>query len=77
MGQRRNSEYLLGGLAELRPDDNGKFDELVVSRCDVHFEMMADETLWIGIYPKGAKRGACIHVTVSACGKLSVVAQEA
>lgn len=37
------------GFLELRKDDAGKFDELVGGPCLVHFEMMSDSTLWIGL----------------------------
>ena len=73
-----DSTFLLNGKVELRPDDRGSFDELVImedGECRVHFEMMSDNTLWIGLYPKGETD--CVHVTVGAKGKLSIVAHEA
>lgn len=46
---------LLGGRVKLRPDDKGRFDELMLydanGECLVHFEMMDRGTLWIGVYP--------------------------
>lgn len=72
-------QFLLNGAVEVRMDDDGKFDELVIQEdcaSSVHFEMMDDNTLWIGLYPLGPK-GNCVHVTVSARGKLSVSAFEA
>ncbi len=38
---------------ELRPEPNGKFDELWAQNCDVHMEMMDGNCLWIGVYPRG------------------------
>lgn len=41
---------------ELRPRENGDFDELVIWRngeCLLHAEMMDHNRLWIGIYPPG------------------------
>lgn len=66
---------LLGGKVSLRPDDRGEFDELFVSKCDVHMEMMSDNTLWISLRPKGCKDE--VHVTISARGKLRIAAIEA
>ena len=46
---------MLDGRIELRPDDNGDFDELVMKDangvCSVHAEMMDNKCLWIGFYP--------------------------
>jgi len=73
------SKDLLGGKIVLRPDDRGEFDELLLMEgddCRVHMEMMSDDTLWIGIYPKDEKND-CVHVTISANGKLRIVAHEA
>jgi hypothetical protein len=67
--------FIANGLAEVRFDEKGKFDELCIDGCNVHFEMMDDKTLWIGIRPLG--RDEEVHVTVSAKGNLSVIANEA
>lgn len=75
------STFLLNGKIELRPDDKGNFDELVTTQgveCAVHFEMMSDDCLWIGLYPKGEDRGDAVHVRVIAKGKkLKIFAEEA
>ena len=46
-----------------------------VGVSSVHFEMMDDKTLWIGLRPNGTDDE--VHVTVSANGRLSVQAHEA
>ena len=59
-----------------RPDDTtGAFDELIAAGPFVHMEMMSDNTLWIGLSFPDRKEE--VHVTVSARGKLSVIANEA
>jgi hypothetical protein len=50
-------------------DQNGEFDELVISKPDfVHIERMSDESVWIGIY-KGDKR---VSLFLSSRGKVAV-----
>lgn len=68
----------LNGTVALRPDERGKFDELVVyegDECRVHAEMMDDGLLWIGFYPKGAPKGQRFVMTVAARGKLKITAE--
>ena len=71
-------EFLIGGKVELRPDEDGKFDELILrdgQDCIVHAEMMSDKSLWIGIYPRGEKqRRVCLWIRSN--GKLKVHAAE-
>ena len=73
---------LLGGRVVLRPDDRGKFDELFVCYPDapgsaiVHFEMLSDRQLWIGI-SYADKPDDAVHITVSAKHKLTVETHEA
>ena len=71
--------FLLNGKIELRPGPEGEFDELLTAegvRCAVHFEMMDDKTLWIGLYLNGHPHD-CVHVRVSSRGKLKIIAEEA
>lgn len=70
-----NGEVFLGGKVSTRPDPSGQFDELFASDCDIHIEMMDDNTFWMAIRPKGCEEE--VHVTVSARGKLKVSAHEA
>jgi hypothetical protein len=58
---------------ELRPDDRGKFDELVGGPCMVHFEMLDGNLLWISLEKDPNTR---VVVTVSAKGKLTVTADD-
>lgn len=56
---------------EERPNPDGSFDELVFKNVNtVHFEMMDDNQLWIGIYHNGDNQG--YHVNVGARGKLRI-----
>lgn len=69
---------LLDGAVILRPDDQDKFDELLLmdgKECLVHAEMMSDKTLWIGFYPKGRRERVCMWITAKG-GKLVVRAEE-
>lgn len=68
-------QKFVGGRVYTRPDYRGQFDELIATRCDVHMEMMDDNTLWIALRPKGRKDE--VHVTVSARGKLKITAFDA
>lgn len=42
------------GNAEIRLDDNGELDEIVISdsdgRCTFHIERMSDESIWARFY---------------------------
>jgi len=56
---------------EVRPREDGRFDELVFRNIEtVHFEMMDENHLWIGVYHNGDKE--TYHVNVSAKGKLKI-----
>lgn len=65
---------LCNGKVTLRPDSIGRFDELL-AEGKIHFEMMDNNVLWIGIYPAGEED--CVHVTVSAKGHLKINAMDA
>lgn len=59
---------------ELRPNADGSFDEFVVEG-QVHFEMMDDNHLWVGIYPHDVPFDCRWTLDISIeGGKLSVVA---
>ena len=62
----------------MRPDDRGEFDELMLydasGECIVHFEMMDDNQLWIGLSLPGTEDE--IHVNISARGKLKIMVRE-
>ena len=69
---------LLDGKIILRPDDEGKFDELLLldgADCIVHAEMMDDNCLWIGIYPKGEIERRVV-MWIRSNGKLTINAEE-
>jgi hypothetical protein len=53
---------------ELRPREDGSFDELVGDNCSVHFEMMDDKRLWVSVR-SGKKE---YHVWITSRGKLTV-----
>jgi hypothetical protein len=55
-------------MIELRPDRKGNFDELVARKCDVHFEMMDGNTLWVSVR-KGKME---YHLWISSKRKLKV-----
>lgn len=73
------SQWLIEDRVELRPGDDGGFDELVVydkhGECTLHAEMMDDKTLWVWI---GTDHGPdrAIVMWISAGGKLRVTADE-
>lgn len=69
-----DKKFIIDGV-EVRYDSDGAFDELCCEKTDVHFEMMDDKTLWIGLSFPGRKEE--VHVTVSAAGRLSVSAHPA
>ena len=71
MGEKK----FLARRVEVRFDDDGKFDELCTDACGIHFEMMDNKTLWIGLTIPGQDDE--VHVTVSSRGNLSVSAFEA
>ena len=55
---------------EYRPKPNGKFDEFVARDCKyVHFEMMDDTLLWIGVDDKD---GNTHHFNISSPKKLKI-----
>lgn len=64
------------GLAvELRPREDGSFDELLADNVkDIHAEMMSKNALWIGVYGDAGKRWS-IWIRAEK-GKLSVNAFE-
>lgn len=71
---------LLDGNIILRPDEEGRFDELLMmadNNCLVHAEMMDDKTLWIGLEPEGyeGRRRVVMWISVKK-GKLEVSAEE-
>ena len=69
---------LLDGGIILRPDDEGKFDELVMKQggeCIVHAEMMDKKCLWIGFYPNGDNRRVVMWIRADK-GRLTVNAFE-
>ncbi len=68
------TERKLGFLTE-RPRENGDFDELF-GVADVHFEVMDDGHLWIGLDQPDKGRG-CVHVNIFAKkGKLIIIAED-
>lgn len=73
------STFLIDKKVELRPDQDGGFDELLLhdgKHCVIHAEMMDDNCLWIGIYPRGEKtRQVAMWITAKK-GKLVVNAAE-
>lgn len=74
------STFHIDEKMELRPRDNGSFDELVMydkpgGECIVHAEMMDKDCLWIGFYPPGEKDRRVV-MWIRAKGKLFVTAQE-
>jgi hypothetical protein len=79
-----SEQSFLGGKVVLRPDEGGGFDELLLmegDECRVHMEMMDDNNLWIGIYPKGeeygeGKNGRSFRVSIGARDKLRILAEE-
>jgi hypothetical protein len=63
------------GFLELRRDDKGKFDELAGGPCTIHFEMMDDESLWIGIdHAEDATKS--VRVVIYAKSKLRVLVED-
>lgn len=71
-------KWLIENKISVRPRDNGDFDELIVmdgEHCIVHAEMMEDNCLWIGFYPKDVEqRRVCMWIR--ARGKLKIHAAE-
>jgi hypothetical protein len=69
---------LLDGRIELRPREDGSFDELLMyddkGRCLVHFETMSGTCLWGAFYPKGDRERVVIWI--NAKGKLRIRAEE-
>lgn len=68
-----SDEELFGGAVILRPHQDGSFDELVLmdgTECRVHMEMMRDNCLFIGIYPRGTRER--VAMWIEARGKLNV-----
>ena len=72
-------QWLIEKCIEVRPNDAGGFDELLMYGDDgemlVHAEMMSDGCLWIGLYPpdEPARR---VVMWINTKGKLSVKAEE-
>lgn len=58
-------------LCRQRPDADGSFDELFADGVHVHFEMMSDKQLWIGL-SKGPNARQFAHVVVTAKGNLHI-----
>lgn len=58
-------------LCTLRPDDDGSFDELLADGVNVHFEMMSDKQLWIGL-SKSLNAKQLAHVVITARGNLHI-----
>lgn len=56
----------------LRPDERGKFDELLAVGVHVHMEMLDDKTLWIGL-DKGRRHA---RVVISANGPLRILVED-
>lgn len=71
---RPAGEVFLGGAVSTRPDCKGAFDELFATKCDLHIEMMDDNTFWMAIRVNGRRDE--VHVTVSAQSKLKITAHE-
>ena len=60
------------GFLERRDDDHGNFDELVGGPCSVHFEMLSDTNLWIGLdHATDAAKRVTVSVWIEK-GKLKV-----
>ena len=62
---------------EIRKDDKGKFDELVVydgrGNCIVHLEMMSDQHLWGSVELGNRKR---VMFNVTSKRNLTITAEE-
>lgn len=73
------STWLIDEAIELRPHEDGSFDELVLrhdNECVVHAEMMDKDCLWIGIYPVGEKKRRIVMWIRARGKKLFVTAEE-
>lgn len=78
-----SKQLLIGGKIELRPHEDGSFDELVMydksgkgKACIAHAEMMNDGCLWIGFYPPGELRHrVCLWIHAKR-GKLEIRADD-
>lgn len=76
-------QFLINGKIELRPDDDGSFDELVMydksgrgKTCIAHAETMNDGLLWIAFYPPGEKMSrVCLWIRAKG-GKLEIRAYD-
>lgn len=79
-----SKQLLIDGKIELRPHEDGSFDELVMydktgrgKVCLAHAEMMDhDNHLWIAFYPPGEReRRVCLWITAKG-GKLKIHAED-
>lgn len=57
---------------EIRNDEKGGFDELIAKAATIHFEMMDDNILWVGIETADQHYA----LWISARGKLTISAED-
>jgi hypothetical protein len=69
------STWLIPKRIEVRTDDRGEFDELVVNdeagNCVLHAEMMDDKTLWLAVELPGLPDRRAV-MWVNSGGKLKI-----
>jgi len=72
MAPHSGERWVIEDRVQVRPDPDGKFDELMIydstGACIVHAEMMDAGCLWIGIYPPNDK-GQTAAMWVKAKGR--------
>ena len=49
---------------QIRLNADGTLDEIVIDRCSIHLEQMADNAWWLGINRGSGQAATSLHITL-------------